>query len=214
MNTEKKGAFISFEGIDGSGKTTQIQRLAQWFEDKGHEVLSTRQPGGTPIGQAIRKVLLDPANTKLIPQSELLLYMADRLQHLHELILPARLQGKMVLCDRFHDATIAYQGAGRELDLTGIESIVNEWVIPHNPDHTFLLEISPEKGLERLQGRHDGERAEDRLDKESLDFFHQVAGCYEALAEAEPERFIRVDASGNPDEVFENIVQALPAHLK
>lgn len=215
MTQSKKGFFISFEGIDGCGKTTQLHKVADWLQQKNHEILCTRQPGGTRIGKAIRSILLNPENKELIPQSELLLYMADRLQHLHETILPSRQQGKIVLCDRFHDATISYQGYGRQLDLTGIQSIVDEWITPNNPDFTFLLEISPELSLQRTHKRHvvDDVRTQDRLDLESIDFFQRVADGYVRQAEADPQRYIRIDASGTIEEVFERVVNQMPKSL-
>ncbi|MBF0289679.1 MAG: dTMP kinase [SAR324 cluster bacterium] len=211
INNNKRGLLISFDGIDGCGKTTQLHRVRDWLDAQGYQVLCTRQPGGTTIGQKIRAILLDPAHTHLVAQSELLLYLADRLQHLHEQILPAVRSGEVVLCDRFHDATIAYQGYGRQLDLSGIQSIVKEWIAPHFPDFTILLEITPEMAMHRIQERKQAEG--DRLDQESLAFFQRVAGGYAALAKEEPKRFIRVDASKSIGRVSQAIIAALSKHL-
>lgn len=209
LDENGQGLFISFEGMDGSGKTTQLQKTAQWLQGQGYPVTSTRQPGGTFIGEKIRAILLDPAHTNLSAQSELLLYLADRLQHLHELILPAKQKGQVVLCDRFHDATIVYQGFGRQVDLTGIQSLVQEWIAPAYPNFTILLEISPEIALQRMQAY----RHEDRIEKESLSFFERIEKGYRTLAESTPQRFIRVDGSGTMEEVHATIIACLKERL-
>ncbi len=212
MDNNLSGLLITFEGIDGCGKTTQLYKIRDWLEHQGYKVQCTRQPGGTSIGEKIRAILLDPANTHLVAKSELLLYLADRLQHLHEQILPAVSTGQVVLCDRFHDATVAYQGYGRQLNLGGIQSIVQEWIAPYLPDVTILLKIAPEMAIQRIQQRQQVE--EDRLDQESLAFFQRVAEGYATLAEAEPNRFICVDATDSIDNVHRAIVAALSKCLE
>ena len=148
-----KGKFITFEGLDGCGKSTQLETTKKWLEDKGFSVLKSREPGGTRIGKEIRSILLNPEHEELCPESELLLYLSDRIQHLHESILPAKSLGKIVLCDRSHDSTIAYQGFGRGLDLSVLDSIVAYSINPYAPDFTILLNISPETVLKRLEKR-------------------------------------------------------------
>ncbi len=210
LDKNGQGLFITFEGLDGSGKTTQLHKAAEWLSSQGYPVVRTREPGGTEIGKKIRSLLLDPTHTNLIDQSELLLYLADRLQHLHENILPAKQMRQLVLCDRFHDATVAYQGYGRQLDLTGIQSIVEEWIAPHYPDFTVLLEISPEMAVQRIkQYRKEG----DRLEQESLLFFERVAIGYKDLVKENPRRFICVDAIGSIEEVHQAIIAALSEQL-
>ena len=208
LDAQGQGFFITFEGLDGSGKTTQLQKTAQWLEAKGYPVQSTRQPGGTLIGEKIRALLLDPQHTHLSAQTELLLYLADRVQHIQEFILPAQQQGHVVLCDRFHDATIAYQGHGRQGDLTPIQSIVQEWILPACPNLTLLLEIPPQTALQRKR-----EGGYDRIEKESLSFFQRIEAGYRTLVEREPERFVCVDGSRSVGEVHEAIITALQQRL-
>ena len=188
----KNGAFVTFEGLDGCGKSTQLERAADWLETAGIPVLRTREPGGTPIGRKIREVLLDPANHKLCPDSELLLYLADRIQHLQEVILPAKASATLVLCDRFHDSAVAYQGYGRGLDLTATASIVQNHIIPNLPDLTLWLDLPPKMALERLQHSR-GANALDRLDAETLGFFQRAQAGFAELAQVNPERFVRLD---------------------
>ncbi|MEA1882246.1 MAG: dTMP kinase, partial [Candidatus Marinimicrobia bacterium] len=132
------GKLITFEGLDGCGKSTQLEKVKNWLTLQGCEVLKTKEPGGTRIGQHIRNILLNPEHKELNPESELLLYLSDRIQHLKETILPAKAQGKIVLCDRFHDSTVVYQGYGRGLDLKSFESIISYSIKPYPPDLTFL----------------------------------------------------------------------------
>ncbi|MED5290364.1 MAG: dTMP kinase, partial [SAR324 cluster bacterium] len=143
----KPGTFITFEGIDGCGKTTQIQLARTFLEKQGNQVITTLEPGGTDIGIQIRKILLNQKNQSLVQESEMLLYLADRIQHLKEVILPALEKGNLVLCDRFHDSTVAYQGFGRGLDLKLIRSIEEKAITPHAPFLTFLLDIEPKLAL-------------------------------------------------------------------
>ena len=133
------GKLITFEGLDGCGKSTQLEKVHDWLSSRGYTVLKTREPGGTKIGQQIRSILLNPEHKELHPESELLLYLSDRIQHLQETIIPAKKDGKIVLCDRFHDSTVAYQGYGRGLNLSNIESIVEHCINPYAPDLTILL---------------------------------------------------------------------------
>ena len=136
------GKLVTFEGLDGCGKSTQLEKAAAWLEKQGYSVLKTCQPGGTEIGEQIRDILLNPDFDNIKPESELLLYLADRIQHLHDLIIPAKERGKIILCDRFHDSTVAYQGFGRGMDLKSIESIISYCIKPYMPELTILLNLS------------------------------------------------------------------------
>jgi dTMP kinase len=207
------GKLITFEGLDGCGKSTQLEKATAWLNAQGYSVLKTRQPGGTIIGQQIRRILLNPEHTELQPESELLLYLADRIQHLQELILPAKTAGKIVLCDRFHDSTVAYQGYGRGLNLNSIESIVEHCIKPYAPDLTILLNISPETVDSRLERRQ--EHAEkDRLDLESLSFFKRVAQGFQELAATEPDRFLCINGEQDIEDIHLQIVNILKQRLQ
>lgn len=208
----KNGAFVTFEGIDGCGKSTQLQRAADWLESQGLPVLRTREPGGTPIGRKIREVLLDPQNEKLCPDSELLLYLADRIQHLQEVILPAKASGTLVLCDRFHDSAVAYQGHGRGLDLTATDSIVQRHIAPNLPDLTLWLDLPPEMALDRLKQSR-GADALDRLDSETLGFFQRAQEGFAELAQANPERFVRLDGSSDLETLHQQVADCFQQRL-
>lgn len=200
--------FITLEGIEGSGKTTQIGRLAEFLENKGIGCVTTRQPGGTLIGENIRSILLDPANSALAPLAELLLYMADRAQHIHELIRPALMNGKTVVCDRYFDATLVYQGFARGLSIRLIKQLHQLLFDDLKPDVTLLLDLSPQLGLERAwQQLNNGQRSghESRFEAEALAFHEKVRAGYLELARLEPDRFRIVDASKSQDEVFSAI---------
>ena len=160
--------FITLEGIDGCGKSTQAKLLSEFLSARGINTELTREPGGTRIGKSIRRVLQNPENQEMIPETELLLYLADRLQHLQEKVVPALAEGTWVISDRFHDSTVAYQGGGRNLDLTFLDSIVLEKIQPFKPDKTLILLLSPEMALERLRLREiNGGVVLSRLDLES-----------------------------------------------
>lgn len=199
------GVFITFEGIEGSGKSTQIVQLANHLSAHGRSVTLTREPGGTAIGDQVRKVLLDPANTALDPKAELLLYAAARAQHLAELIRPALKAGKIVLCDRFSDATLAYQGYGRGLELELIRSLDRIVTDGLRPDLTILLDIDAATGLARARGRNSrgGLEGEARFENERLSFHERVRQGYLELAKHDPARFRVVDASPSP-EIIQN----------
>ncbi len=198
-----RGLFITLEGIEGSGKSTQIIMLSHHLREGGCPVVVTREPGGTMIGDQARKILLDPANTLLVPRAELLLYAAARAQHLEELILPALQSGKVVLCDRFSDATLAYQGYGRGLDVELIRELDRITTNGIRPDLTLLLDIEAAAGLGRARGRNrrDGLESEARFENETLAFHERVRAGYRALATQEPGRYRVVDASPPPDEI-------------
>jgi dTMP kinase len=194
--------FITFEGIEGCGKSTQVQRLA---ERLGEGAVVTREPGGTEIGRAVRQVLLDPANRALAPTTELLLYFADRAQHVAEVIRPALAQGRIVLCDRHVESSLAYQGYGRGLPLDAIRALAVLATGGLRPDAIVLVDVPVELGLARARRRG----AQDRLEAEVLEFHERVRAGYEALAAQEPGRWLRIDGRGSPDEVFETLWGAL-----
>jgi dTMP kinase len=191
------GLFITLEGPEGAGKSTQLPRLCEWLASLGHEVVSTRNPGGTEIGKQIRQVLLDPANKAMVPMAELMLYAADRAQHVEEVVRPALARGAVVICDRFGDSTLAYQGFGRGLDLTLLRALNEMATGGLRPDATLLLDVPSEIGLERVARS----RAIDRLEDEAIAFHHRLRDGYLTLAADEPERFTVVDATQPADAV-------------
>ncbi|SLM33277.1 Thymidylate kinase [Desulfamplus magnetovallimortis] len=207
-----KGFFVTLEGIEGSGKTTQMKNIADFLARNGHDVVMTREPGATEIGSKIRSILLDPANRGISPKCELLLYGADRAQHLADVVLPALDDGKTVLCDRFADATTAYQGWARGLDMAVVENIYLIAAGSLKPDLTILFDLAPELGLARtFMALKNGQRvdSESRFEKEKIDFHERVRQGYLAIAEKEKERFMVVDASLPADEVFNQITSQL-----
>ena len=206
--------FITLEGIEGSGKTSQMERLERFLEDRGAECVSTRQPGGTRIGENIRSILLDPSNSALVPMSELLLYMADRAQHIFELIKPSLKAGKTVICDRYFDATLVYQGFARELNLELIKQLHQLLFDDLKPDITLLLDLSPQVGLARAwEQLNSGQRAghESRFEAEAVVFHEKVRAGYLELARLEPDRIRIIDAAQTPDRVFADISKILSA---
>jgi dTMP kinase len=206
--------FITLEGIEGSGKTTQIARLVALLENRGFECVTTRQPGGTRIGENIRSILLDPANNSLEPTAELLLYMADRAQHIHELIRPCLKAGKTVVCDRYYDATLAYQGFARGLNIDLIRKLHHLLFIDLKPDITLLLDLPPSLGLERAwQQLNTGQRSgqESRFEAEKVAFHEKVRAGYLELARHEPDRIRVIDAALPPDKVYADISKIVTA---
>jgi dTMP kinase len=193
-----RGWFITFEGPEGSGKTTQMRRLAPWLVDQGFDIVTTREPGGTPVGEQIRDILHDCANTEMTSEAEILLYSASRAQHVGEVILPALESGKVVLCDRFFDSTYAYQGYGRGLSLPDLRAITEFATRGLTPDLTLYLDVAPEIGLQRREAS--GE-ALNRLDREALAFHQRVRDGYLDLIKAEPERWRFVDATGTLEKI-------------
>jgi len=186
------GLFITFEGPEGSGKTTQIRLLADWLGEQGREVLTTREPGGTRIGEAIRDVLLSPAHTEMCAEAEILLFSAARAQLVRETLQPHLMRGGVVLCDRFADSTLAYQGSGRLLDLDTLRQITLFATGGLIPALTICLDLPVVEGLRRKQG---GDQAEwNRMERERLDFQERVRRGYLALAAAEPQRWFVLDA--------------------
>lgn len=208
--------FITFEGIEGSGKTTQIARLASRLEAGGLPVLTTREPGGCAIADAIRAILLDADNSALVPKAELLLYAAARAQHVEEVIRPALAAGQVVLCDRFTDATLAYQGYGRQLSLDLIDELNRLASSDLTPDLTLLFDLPVETGLERAMRRIAGcaGPAEDRFEQESVAFHQRIRQGYLQLAKEQPERFRVIDAATGPDRVAGDILTAVQAFFR
>ena len=209
----QRGKFITFEGLDGCGKSTQLDIAKGWLKDKGFSVIKSREPGGTSIGKEIRSILLNPNHKGLNPESELLLYLADRIQNLHESILPAKSAGNIVLCDRSHDSTIAYQGYGRGLDLEVLESIINNYIRPYSPDFTILLTISPETVFKRLKKRKENLKT-DRLDQESLSFFERVSKGFQTIASSEKERIFSINGEQKIEDIHKEIIDLLRLKLK
>ncbi len=199
--------FITFEGVEGSGKTTQIQRLKKYITQKGIPCIVTREPGGCPIGEKVRKILLNPDHREMVPMSELLLYEAARAQHVKEVIEPFLKRGGTVLCDRFSDATLAYQGHGRKIDLKWIERLnhLSSWGI--KPDVTFLLDCPSEVGLKRALQRNRTlkQENEERFEKEKIQFHRRVRKGYLAIAKKEPRRVKVIDTRHGEEKVFEKI---------
>lgn len=207
-----QGRFVTFEGLDGSGKSTQLARAAAWLAEQGRPVLATREPGGTPLGQAIRSVFLDPRFGEIDGTVELLLVFASRRQHLLETIDPALAHGKSVLCDRFTDSTLAYQGFGRGVDRGRIDAVDTLATGARRPDLTLLFDLPPEEAQRRGHAP-DRDGGADRIDLESLAFYTRVREGFLALAHAEPTRFRILDATASADATEVAVQAALGAYL-
>ena len=202
-----KGFLVSLEGPEGAGKTSVLEALIPILEDRGVEVLTTREPGGVLIGEKIREVILDPSHTEMDPKTELLLYIASRRQHLVEKVLPALAAGKLVIMDRFIDSSVAYQGFGRGLDIDAIDWL-NEFATDGlKPDLTLYFDIEVEEGLARIAANSN--REVNRLDMEGLDLHRKVRQGYLTLIEREGNRIEKIDASLPLDQVIENTQQLL-----
>lgn len=200
-----QGRFITIEGGEGAGKSTMMERIAAWLESHGRPVVRTREPGGTVLAEKLRRILLDRGNDSLAGQAELLLVFAARAQHLAELIRPALRRGDTVLCDRFTDATWAYQGGGRRLpanEIAALEQLVHGDL---QPNLTLLLDLPVEQGLRRASKRG----ASDRFESESLAFFQRVRKAYLERAASAPDRFVLIDASAAVEEVWARVERAL-----
>ena len=202
-----KGLFITFEGTEGCGKSTQVELLARQLRSLGHRVRVLREPGGTPIGEEIRHTLKHSQNNAaMTPEAELLLMNASRAQLVREIIRPALANGEIVVCDRFYDSTTAYQGYGRELDLSLVKSVIDFAVGDTRPDLTLLLQVPPEVSAERLRSRQSTlPFARDRIEEADQKFFARVAEGYQALAAAETNRIRVVDSAGPVENVSAKI---------
>jgi dTMP kinase len=211
-----QGLFMTFEGMEGCGKTTQVKRLARRLQGLGVPAIVTLEPGGTRIGKKIRRVLLDAGNKALTPLAELMLYAADRAQHVEEIIQPALRAGKWVICDRFSDATVVYQGMARGQDMKLVK-LLNETVTRRiRPDITFLLDCPVDLGLQRalrrnLKGPHKGQ---DRFEKEKISFHRKVRNAYLELARKERKRFVVIDGTLHRDEVEGEIFKKMQPFLE
>jgi len=199
-----KRIFITFEGIEGCGKSTQSRLLKEFLEKENVPVMHTREPGGPKISESIRQILLSNENAEMVPETELLLYMASRSQHTAEWIIPALDEGKLVISDRYYDSTIAYQGAARELDRNIIDVITKFATYGLVPDLTILIDLPAEKGLSRI---HQDDA--DRLESESMDFHRRVRDGFLNLAHSEKERYLIVDGTGSIDEIHSQIISAV-----
>lgn len=196
----KRGLFITFEGPDGSGKTTQIHLLKEWLEAKGYQCVLSREPGGTIISEKIREIILDKEHKEMDSRAEALLYAAARAQHVAQVIEPALAAGTMVICDRFTDSSMAYQAYGRGLG-DGV-AVINQFATNGvGPDVTFLMRLAPSEGKNRIQGRE-----YDRIELEKLDFHERVYEGYKLLEKDNPDRIIGIDASGTIEAIHEVIV--------
>ena len=203
--------FVTFEGGEGSGKSSCLAKVAKDLQNAGFEVVITREPGGTPISEQIRNVILDKANTDMDPMTEALLYAASRRQHLVQKILPALREGKIVLCDRYLDSSLAYQGGARGL---GIEKILalNQYAIDGQyPDLTLFFDLKPEVGLERIE--ENSSREVNRLDLEKLSFHHKVRDSFLKLMGMFPDRYVRIDASKSREEVENSALEQIIKRL-
>jgi len=209
----KRGVFITFEGMDGCGKTTQMHRLGKRLREAGCQVLETIEPGGTEIGLKIRGILLDSANQELAPTAELLLYFAARAQNVSQLILPALNEGQIVLSDRFTDSSLAYQGCGRGLGADTVLALDRIACGGLKPDLTLLIEIDLATSQARAEARNRRGNRTDRMEEQEAAFYNRVRDAYSALAAAEPGRFRIIDGRVGVDEVAEQIWSVVSAHV-
>lgn len=203
--------FITLEGPEGSGKTTAVEAAVKALEAKGYKIVRTREPGGTPISEQIRNVILDKENTAMDPRTEALLYAASRRQHLVEKVWPALKEGKIVICDRYLDSSLAYQGGARGL---GVDNILNINLFATEntfPDLTLLFDIKPEEGLKRIAAN--ASREVNRLDLEKLEFHNKVRETFLLLAKRYPERYVIIDASKSREEVARATLEAITSRL-
>jgi len=209
-----RGFFITLEGPDGAGKGTQARRLGEHLRRAAVDVLNTREPGGTPIGERIRQVLLDDAHREMAPETEMLLFAASRAQFVREVVRPALARGTTVLSERYVDASLAYQGFGRGLDVALVRTVNDVATGGLLPDLTLLLDIDPAVGLERVQaaGRA-GAAGGDRLEQETLAFHQRVRAGFLQLARESPKRFVVIDAQGDVERVHREVVRAVDGLL-
>ncbi len=204
-----KGLFITLEGGEGSGKSTAINAINEYFIKKGYKTLVSREPGGIKISEEIRSVILNPENTKMTAETETLLYAASRVQLLHEKIIPALEEGVVVILDRYIDSSFVYQGVARGIGIKNVER-ANSFALDYMPNITFFLDVRPEVALKRLSGRD----KMDRLDMESLDFHKKVYNGYIEVMNMYPERIKRINGEQSPDGVILDIIKTLDNYLK
>jgi dTMP kinase len=215
--TPQRGKFITFEGLDGCGKSTQLARLAEKLSQHGFSVVMTREPGGTDTGEKIRRLLLDTRTSGLAPMAELALMFASRAQHLQEVILPGLNAGQMVLCDRFTDSSEAYQGGGRKLGSEPVLGLHRVLCGDLKPDLTILMDSDVDASVERARRRNlarsTSDSDEGRFEKENRAFFTRVRNTYLDIAKREPERVAVIDAHGTPDRTHAKILQTVLAKI-
>ena len=203
-----RGKFITFEGIDGSGKSTQLRMLESELRARGFDVITTMEPGGTPLGRSLRQTFLETEET-IAPLAELLLFAADRAQHVEFLIKPALEQGKIVISDRYADATFAYQGAGRGFSEEIVNQVIALATAGLKPDLTLFFDLPVEESLRRTHSRSEDGEQKNRMDKETADFYTRVRQAYLKIAKNEPERFHVVDAKGSTEEVHARVMEII-----
>ena len=207
-----RGKFITFEGIDGSGKSTQLRMLTSELLVRGLSVLPTMEPGGTPLGRRLREAFLE-TEENVAPLAELLLFAADRAQHVNFLVKPALEEGKIVVSDRYSDATFAYQGAGRGFPEATVNQIIELATSGLKPDLTLFFDLPIERALSRTNNRNDTGERKNRMDKETAGFYERVREAYLKISEDEPERFRVIDASGSTDEVKSLVLKIVSQFL-
>lgn len=195
----RSGCFVALEGGEGAGKSTQARRLLAWLEQQGHDVVLTHEPGDTEVGREVRRIVLDPATGELSPRTETLLYAADKAEHVERVVAPALARGAVVVCDRYVDSTIAYQGGGRDLDPADVEQVARWATGALRPDLTVLLDLEPGEGLGRFEDR-------DRIEAQSQEFHQRVRDTFLRLAAADAERYLVLDARESP-EVLESAIR-------
>ena len=214
LTVKTRGIFITFEGMDGSGKTTQMHRLGERLRSLGHTVTETVEPGGPPIAQKIRRILLDSANQELSPTAEILLYFASRAQNVDEWILPALERGEIVLSDRFTDSSLVYQGVGRGLGIDAVNDLDRIACRGLKPDLTILVDVDAEASLARARSRNMAvPHCETRMDDQALEFHLKVYKAYHALAAAEPERVKLVNGRAGMDEIEREVWSIVSTHV-
>jgi dTMP kinase len=221
VSQSHRGKFITFEGLDGTGKSTQIEKLAKALRARGVSVVVTREPGGTPTGEKIRHVILDSATTGLSPTAEMALMFASRAQHIHEVIAPNLAQGKVVLCDRFTDSTEAYQGAGRKLGSEAVLELHRILCDGLQPDLTILMDSDVARSVQRARRRNQksakntrSSKDENRFEQESRAFFTRVRNGYLAIAHRETQRVVLIDARGTPAQTHGKILEVVMRKLR
>ena len=204
-----KGLFITFEGIEGCGKSTQAKLLAEYLRNQGKVVFLTREPGGPRISEEIRKILLSTKNNEMLPETEVLLYMASRSQHTGEWIIPALKQGKVIISDRYYDSTFAYQGAARKIERKLIDIITEFATFGLKPNITFLVDLPAEEGLSRISYKN-----ADRLEKESLEFHKKVRKGFLEIAKIEKNRYIIIDGRDGVEKIHKEIVKKFEEKIR
>ena len=207
------GKFITFEGIDGSGKSTQLRMLAEYLRQKAIDIVATQEPGGTPLGRRLRAAFLETEEV-VAPISELLLFAADRAQHVELLIKPSLEQGRIVISDRYADATFAYQGAGRGFDESVVNQVIQLATGGLKPHLTLFFDITVDTAIRRMNEHKGEERVQNRMDRETTEFYERVRGAYLGIAEREPDRFRVIDANGSIDEVQNAVIDVVDIFLE